>query len=212
MDILTKCPLFSGMDDLTRASALFILSAHKATYQKGQLLRKMGDKSSAFGLVLSGTVQACCDDIDGNMMIMAGVSAGNMFGEALCYLKVSESPVYIRALTDCSVLWMSVDGMTEGKDPLARDLFKRFASILAERMLSMNDRIQILSKITLREKLITFFTQCEREYGSRAFSIPFDRESLAIYLGVNRSALSRELSVMKNEGIIDFHKNYFKIL
>ena len=73
------------------------------------------------------------------------------------------------------------------------------------------DRIQILSKLKIRDKLITFLSQCERKYGSRVFDLPFDRESLSTYLGTNRSALSRELSKMMDEGIISFSKNRFEI-
>ena len=75
----------------------------------------------------------------------------------------------------------------------------------------MNDRIQILSKLSIRDKLITFFSQYSNRYGSQEFEIPFDRNDMATYLGVNRSALSRELAHMREEGIIDFHKNQFQI-
>ena len=76
----------------------------------------------------------------------------------------------------------------------------------------MNDRIQVLSKQLLRDKLTTYFSQCAVRARSRSFSIPFDRESLAAYLGVNRSALSRELSRMQREGLIRYEKNRFTLL
>jgi len=84
--------------------------------------------------------------------------------------------------------------------------------MLAHKTLSMNDRIQILTKPNIRQKIITFLSQYSNRIGGKTFSIPFDRETLALYLGVNRSALSRELSAMQNDGIIEFYKNTFKIL
>jgi len=84
--------------------------------------------------------------------------------------------------------------------------------MLAERTLRMNDRVQILSRPLLRDKLTTFFAQCEHRYGSKTFRVPFDRAGMALYLGVNRSALSRELSDMQAEGLIDFYRNSFRIL
>ena len=111
------------------------------------------------------------------------------------------------------MLWLRCDTLRSvGDDPLERQIYRRFVTMLAERALSMNDRIQILSKLTIREKLLTYFSQCARAAGSRTFTVPLDRESLAAYLGVNRSALSRELSTMQRDGLIEFYKNSFKIL
>lgn len=83
--------------------------------------------------------------------------------------------------------------------------------MLSQKTLSMNDRIQVLSKPTLREKLMTLLTQYSTREGKN-FNLPFDRNTMAAYLGVNRSALSRELSKMREEGRIDFYKNSFSIL
>mgnify|MGYP002736651878 FL=1 len=82
--------------------------------------------------------------------------------------------------------------------------------MLTLKTLSMNDRIQILSKPTIRQKLMTLFSQYAAREG-HMFNLPFDRSDMAVYLGVNRSALSRELSLMKKEGIIDFYKNSFSL-
>jgi CRP-like cAMP-binding protein len=107
---------------------------------------------------------------------------------------------------------MGVDGV---KNPsthvLDAALAGRFTAMLAARTLTMNDRIQILSNITIRGKLVTLFSQLAARAGAQEFAVPFDRGDMAAYLGVNRSALSRELSKMRDEGIIDFHKNEFKI-
>ncbi len=206
--------LFHRLEKDELLSALSFFSAQKKSYKKGECLRAAGDKFEFFGLVLSGTVQVFFDDINGERVIMASVAEGGTFGESLCYLDVSSSPVWIYADSDATVLWLSCERLRGNVcgDAVAMKMQSRFTTMLAHKALAQNDRVQILSKLTLREKLNTYFSQCVRTYKSRTFTIPLDRESLAIYLGSNRSALSRELSNMQSEGLIDFYKNSFKIL
>ena len=143
---------------------------------------------------------------------MANVTAGGAFGESLCFLHTAESPVYIVATEEALILWLSPEGLFTAKnDELSAKLRCRFTSMIAERALSMNTRIQILSKRTLREKLITLFSSYSAG-GSYTFEVPFNREDMAAYIGADRSAMSRELSKMKAEGLIDYHKETFRIL
>jgi CRP-like cAMP-binding protein len=153
------------------------------------------------------------DDIDGERMIMATVSAPDSFGESLAYLGVPNSPVYIVAEEDSAVWWFYPDALhrTDAIAAEAARLAERFTALLAERALAMNDRIQILSKKTLRLRLLAYFTFCRRRFGSATFAIPMNRERLAVYLGVNRSALSRELSQMQKEGLISYYRETFRL-
>ena len=211
--IIDNCTLFRGLSATDRDYALNFFEARRAHYQKGDFLNRIGDPLPAFGLVLSGTIQVYMDDIDGQPMIMANVSAGGTFGESLNFLETDTS-VYICAFTDAEVLWMksrNIRSRSGPCDPRDTMLANRFTAMLAGRTLDMNNRIQILSNLTLREKLITFFSQIVSQSGSTQFDIPFDRESMAVYLGTNRSALSRELSRMKDQGIISFQRNRFTV-
>lgn len=211
--ILEKCELFRGLDEKTLSCALNFFAASLCEYKKGECLQSEGEKMSSFGLVLCGTVQVFTDDINGERVIMANVTEGDSFGESLCFTCAENIPVCIYAFEDTQVLWLSCDrlhAVLPKKEEMM--LYERFSLMLARRALSMNDRIQILSKLTIREKLNTFFSQCVRKNGSKTFNIPFDRENLAIFLGVNRSALSRELSAMQKEGLIEYYKSSFKIL
>ena len=210
---LLTSPLFSGMSELEIERALKIFDAVEKQYAKNEIIAQTGTKLIRFGIVLEGTVQVNFIDIDGNLVLMASVTAGDAFAESLCWLKVQEIPVTITAFSDARVLWLDPTVLSAScDDALVCELRNRFVSILASKTLTMNDRVQVLSKPTLRQKIITFLSQYSNRFSSKTFSVPFDRESLALYLGVNRSALSRELSAMKNEGIIDFYKNTFKIL
>ncbi len=211
-NVLLTSPLFKEMSAFDVERALKILDSVEKEYTKNEILAQTGTKLTRFGIVLDGTVQVSFTDIDGNLVLMASVTAGDAFAESLCWLEVSEIPVTITAFTDARVLWLDPSALSANcSDELVTELRNRFVSILASKTLSMNDRVQVLSKPSLRQKIITFLSQYSNKNSSKTFSIPFDRESLALYLGVNRSALSRELSMMKSEGIIDFYKNTFKI-
>ena len=210
IEVMRSTILFSGMDDKELDASLSLLDARTVGYKRGDFLHRAYEPMDSFGIVLEGTVMVCMDDIEGNRMIMANVTKGATFGESLCFLKIKDSPVYITAATDCSILWLSAEKLSDGQAPAG--LMRRFTAMLAARTLSMNSRIQVLSKVTLRDKLMTYFTQMCQAGGTREFNLTMNREDMALYMGTNRTALSRELSKMKAEGLIDFHKNSFKIL
>lgn len=213
---LKSSRLFRGIKEAETEEALKILSASFGAYERGDLLHPAGSPVKKFGMVLTGTVNVCTDDLGGSRMIMASVGPGGTFAEALCYLKVKEPVMYAEAAEDVQVLWLSLGKLyragAKADATVLEKLQKNFTAMLADRMLSMNDRIQVLSRLTLREKLKTYFSEMSLKTGSRTFSVPFNRENMAAYLGTNRSALSRELSAMKKERLIDFYKNSFKIL
>ncbi len=210
--MLDGTTLFSGLSEEKLEQALKAMKVSCSPYPKGSFLCYLGQPVRRFGLVLTGKIQVCMDDIDGNRMIMANVTAGGTFGESLCFLRAAESPVYIVSTEDAEVMWLSPDELfSAGKDGMCSDLCCRFTAMIAERALSMNTRIQILSKRTLREKLITLFSSLSVGGGS-SFEVPFNREDMAAYIGADRSAMSRELAKMKAEGLIEYHKATFRLL
>lgn len=210
---IDRCPLFRGLSPREKTYALAYFDAKEETYGKGAFLHQVSFPLQRFGLVLEGAVQVYMDDIDGHHIIMNNVEPGEMFGEAYCFLG-TDAPIYICAVTETRILWMSPARIKAPALPgQARDwdLSNRFIASLAARTLSMNQRIQILSRNTLRMKLITFLSQYAAAQGD-AFTVPFDRASMANFLGADRSALSRELAKMKAEGLLEYHKNQFRIL
>ena len=208
---LQKNPLFAGLDAEGIARFLAALKAEKAHCERGGMIQPAGKPVRYFGLVLSGAVQVCVDDIEGNRMIMAEVTSGASFGESLCFLRTRESPVYIFAAEETELLLLSTDTLHDERnfDP---ELQRRFTSVLAGKTLNMNNRIQVLSKLSLRGKLTAYFTELAAEQGSSVIRLPMNRDDTAAYIGANRSALSRELARMKAEGLIDYQKNEIRIL
>ncbi|MBQ9079571.1 MAG: Crp/Fnr family transcriptional regulator [Clostridia bacterium] len=212
--ILRRCRLFAGLDDAALERALSLLAAREQSYVRGEFLVPVASPMPAFGLVLEGQVQVLRDDRDGHHMIMANVGAGDTFGESLAYLG-RLSPVYIVAVDACRVMWLSPARLADPASLADADvaaLSFRFTSMLAARALAMNDRIQILSQLTIRSKINALLSQFAAQSGSDSFALPFDREDMAFYLGTDRSALSRELGRMRREGLIDFKGNNFTLL
>lgn len=205
-----KSPLFSGLSEVELSAALEFLGAREAKFKRGEHINNVGDRLGFFGLVLEGSVQVYTVDIDGNQMIMANVAPGDTFGESLNFLG-READIYICASEDSKILMMSSEKIASENNTTSLGLMlsHRFISILANRTLSQNARIQIMSKLTIRARLTAFFTECVQKNRSFEFDLPFDREDMAIYLGCDRAALSRELSKMKGEGLIDFQKRHF---
>ncbi|MBQ7455828.1 MAG: Crp/Fnr family transcriptional regulator [Clostridia bacterium] len=206
-----RCPLFAGLSPQEKEAALRFFGAREKNYPRGAILKAGEEPMRAFGLVLSGRVCVSMQDFDGREMILAMVTAGETFGEALCCLR-QNAPLTVTAPEGARVLWLRCEGLLSDADgALERTLRARFTAMLARRTLRMNDRIQILSRGSIREKLNAFFTERARDAGGLSFTVPFDRAGMAAYLGVDRSALSRELSRMRGEGLIEYHKNKFTL-
>ena len=211
--VLQTNPLFRGLDRDRLDRQLQVMKAEKTRSARGEMLLRLGEPIRRFGVVLSGSVQVCVDDIEGSRMIMAEVAPGISFGESLCFLRTKESPVYIFASEDSELLWLSTEALFfDPGDAFLAELQGRFTAALAAKALTMNNRIQVLSRLSLRDKLTAYFTELAAAQGSSVIRLPMNREDTAAYIGANRSALSRELAKMKAEGLIDYHKNQIRIL
>mgnify|MGYP005806228817 CR=1 FL=1 len=214
LDTLRATLLFSGISTEEIGRLCRLLHAGERHYAKGSFLITAGDPISAFALLLSGAVQVFMNDMDGNRIVMANVTPGTLFAEALACSDVSESPIYAVSTQESTVLWLQSAFLSNPAffaDPLCARFGANFIRSMADRSLRFNDRVQILSKKSIRDKLITFFSQQIHQQKSRQIVIDMDRSALADYLGVERSALSRELSRMQHAGILQFHKNHFTI-
>lgn len=204
--------LFKNLSAEDLAYALRFFDAKELVLKKGTFFKRIGETAPRFGLVLSGSLQVYMDEPDGGRLVMASLGPGAVFGQAMAYLG-KEEPVYIVATAESRVLTMSTGRVCSvSKDPRDAEISARFTAMLAETTLSMNRRIQVLSKLTIREKLLAFFAEVPGFSEGKTVELTLNREDMAAYLGVNRSALSRELSCLKKEGKIDYYRNSFRLL
>ncbi len=212
--VIERCPLFDGirMDDLS--AMLSCIGGRKITAAKGQAIFREGDPASHVGMVLSGAVRLVREDYYGNRSIVAHIGPAELFGETYACAGISAVPISIVAdensvvlLMDCRRITTTCSSACAFHNRIIFNLLK----LVAVKNLVFDQKIQITSKRTTREKLMTFLLNQAKLLGS-SFTIPYDRQELADYLEVERSGLSAEISKLRREGILECEKNHFKLL
>lgn len=213
--ILRQCPLFDGieLEDLT--AMLGCIGGRKITAVKGQYISREGDSATHVGMVLSGAVRLEREDYYGNRSIVAHIGPGALFGETYACADVSSLPISVVADTDSTVLLMDCRRITRTCSHACafhnRIIFN-LLRVVAQKNLVYDQKIQITSKRTTREKLMAYLLNQAKIQGNHTFQIPYDRQELADYLEVDRSGLSSEISKLRKEGILDSKKNTFTLL
>jgi CRP-like cAMP-binding protein len=212
-DAIKSNPLFEGIAFSDFERMLGCLSAKTAAYSKNDVILLAGNAVSFVGLVLSGGVQIIKEDMDGNAAILADLGASEAFAEVFACAGIDQSPVTVLAAEDAEILFIDYKKIITtcpSACPFHTRLIENMLKLVARKNLMLNRKLEILSKRTTREKLLSFFDM--QRGTSKRFTIPFNREELARYLCVDRSAMSNELCRMRDDGIISFRKNEFEML
>lgn len=213
--VLSITPLFSGMAWEEIETMLHCLGGVKRSYPAQSAVRREGEQANQIGVVLSGRVQIVYEDLLGRRSILNVIEAGKVFGEALACAGVSRMPFHIWAKEPCEILFLDykrVIHTCSNACVFHSRLIANMVSVLAEKNLMLNQKIRCLSRRSTREKLLMYLTEQAKQANSPVFQIPFDRQALADYLCVDRSAMSSELSKLKQEGILEFHRSTFRLL
>ncbi|WP_350344257.1 Crp/Fnr family transcriptional regulator [Proteinivorax tanatarense] len=213
--LLEKNDLFKGFNSKDLEDILGYLSAKVVIYKKNDVILLQGDPVSFVGIVISGAIQVIKEDIGGNISILAHFGSNDIFAETFACAYIKESPVTVEAKEDCEIMFINFKKLIKDchkSCTFHSRLVENMLSLIARKNILLNQKNEILSKRTTREKLLTYFSGQIKKSHSRRFSIPYSREGLANYLCVDRSALSRELSKMRDEGLIKFKKNEFEVL
>lgn len=213
--ILQKCPLFAGIDGQDLPGLLACLGADTVTARKNAPVFSEGDPAKYVGIVLTGSVQVVRDDYYGNRSLLSHVTPGELFGESFACAAVDALPVSVLAVEDCTVLRIDCRRLTRTCSH-ACDFHNRMVlnllQVVAAKNLSFHKKLEITYRRTTREKLLAYLLWQAKTQNTDSFTIPFDRQSLADYLGVERSAMSAELSKLRKDGIIDFDRSHFTLL
>ena len=216
MDVacLAQTPLFRGSTPEEVASMLACLGAVQRAYQKGAVIYCAGDTVQSMGLILSGSVHIESGDFWGNRSILDQAGPGQVFAETYACLPDEPLMVSVTAAADTQVLFLQTSRVlqtcTSACAHHAR-LIRNLLAISAQKNLILSRRIFHTSPKTIRGRLLSYLSFQSLRQGSRSFTIPFNRQQLADYLSVDRSALSNELGNMQREGLIAFHKNSFEL-
>ncbi len=214
-DLFLSNPLFAGIVPEELSAMLGCLSPRIADVPKGEPVFLEGDEAGFIGFVLDGAIQIVRDDFYGNRSILSHAGQGEVFAEAFACAQVAHMPVSGYAIRDSKVVIFSCRKMLTVCTSACRfhnQLVRNLLTVVAQRNLDLGKKIQVMSQKTTREKLMAYLLSQAKIAGKAEFTIPLDRQALADYLGVERSAMSAELSKLRKEGILDTKGSYFHLL
>lgn len=206
--------LFDGIKEDDRSEMLKCLNAKKKQYKKGSTVLGRGRRTSEMGMVLEGSVHMVKDDFWGNRSILGQASPGQMFGEVYACLPRQGLEVDVVAAEDTEVLFLDVGRILtvcSSACSFHTRLIRNLLTILAEKNLMLTHKMEHMAQKSTRDKVLSYLSMEAEKQGGPEFAIPFNRQQLADYLSVDRSAMSRELSRMKAEGLLDYHRNRFRL-
>lgn len=210
-EVIKTIPLFQNIPESDFDTVLTCLNVRITKIKKGELILMAGDKPEYVGAVIAGQLHIIKEDMDGMRTVIASLTPGDIFAEALCCAAVSKSPVSVLADTPATVMLLKFDRLLHwGGDSCAFHsiLVGNMLQMIAQKNLYLQNRMEILGIKSIRTKVLQYLESHVPRQG-RNITIPFNREELANYLSVDRSALSHELTRMKKDGLIEYRKNSF---
>ncbi len=204
--------LFKGLTDDEITDCLKELKAAEKSYKKDTLILHAGDVTKRMGLVLGGSVTIESNDIWGNCTILSHVGRGQYFAETYALLPNEVMLVDVRANEDCRILFLNVGGAFNSSSEWSGKLTRNLLMISAHKNLTLSGRNFHTSPKSARGRILSYLNTVALQKHTNEFDIPFDRQQLANYLNLERTNMSKELTRMKNDGLIECRKHHFKLL
>lgn len=215
IEILSKTKLFSGVSKEDVESMLGCLNAKLYDYKKGDYVFRQGEHLSNITILVKGSLHIQKDDYWGNRAIVNRVAIGEMFGEAYIAPESGHLLNDVVAVEDSSVIFFDVKRIIMVCSSACRFhtmVVQNLFFSISEKNRKLIQKLGYISNRSTREKLMAYLSEESKKLNSSSFTIPFNRQQLADFLSVDRSAMSNELCKMRNEGLIRFEKNYFELL
>ena len=212
--ILNRCALFHGIDPVDIPGLLACLGASVRKVAKNQHILAEGDPATWVAILLSGSAEIINQDIYGNRSILSQITPGELFGESFSCSGVQTLPVSVIATDDSHVMLIDCRRITTSCSNACgfhNQMIYNLLQSVAVRNLEFHQKLEIVSKRTTREKLMAYLLSEAKKHGSNSFTIPYDRQGLADYLGVERSAMSAELSKLQKDGILTTNRSHFTL-
>lgn len=210
-----KSPLFDGISPEDRKTMLGCIGYHIGTFQKNDIVAFEEENIKHIGIILSGAVDMVKEDLWGNKTMLVRMRKDELFGETFACGKDNMSVVTFVVSEDAKILFMPFDRVMHSCTMACvfhHRLIENMVHIIANKNRDLMRKVEVVSKRTIRERLLAYLSIQAQIQESRYFEIPLGRVELAEYLCVDRSALTRELAKMKDDGLIDYDKNCFQIL
>lgn len=204
---MEQTPLFRGLDGEQIQELLRHSGAQRRTYTRGELVLRAGEQTRRLGLLLSGSVHVIREDFWGGRTIVGVVEAGDVFAESFA---LAGEPLEVSVLSpgEAEVLFLDAETACGCSDRFTTNLL----ALMAGKNLALTRKMGHMARKTTREKLLSYLSAQALRAGGASFDIPLDRQQLADFLAVDRSAMSAALGKLRDEGILEFRKNHFRLL
>ena len=215
ISVLKNNPLFRGISPTEIEALLGCMQAVIKRYSKGEYVFRQGDKMEQLTILLEGRLHVQSDDYWGNRTILNVIHPGEMFGEA--YVMQSDT-MFLNdavAMESCTVAFFDLRKMTSvcsAACSFHHMLIHNLFLAISAKNRRLVQKLEHISKRSTREKLLSYLSEQSKLHNSSSFTIPFNRQQLADFLSVARSAMSNELCKLRDEGMLEFNKNSFKLL
>lgn len=213
--ILSNTQLFRGIDEQEIPSLFQCLGASKSEYKKGEVILAEGTVTQNVGIILSGQAIISHNDVWGNTSILGNAAPGDVIAEVYASIPGQPLLITVSAAEDTTVMFLNVGRILTvctSACPFHTTLVHNLLTVCARKSLQLSQKILHTGSKTIRGRLMSYFSECARTAGSSLFTVPYNRQQLADYLNVERSALCNELSKMQKDGLIRYQRNQFQLL
>ena len=214
LEFLKKLPIFFDLNDKEITSILTFFNFFEKSFQKNEFIFEIDKKIDKIGIIILGEINIIKEDFWGNRNILNKFKSREIFGEVFALSK-SSSNIMVEASQDCKILFLDLKNFSINSEKNSEEIIKFLTNIFKislKKNILFTEKLEHISKKSIREKIISYLSTEAQKNKTNSFLIKFDRQELADYLFVERSALSRELSSMKKEGLIDYKKNHFILI
>lgn len=213
--VLEKTELFKNLKIDEIKKCLKDLNAKKKSFEKNNLIYELGKPIDKIGLVISGNAHVIKEDFWGNRTILTQLKKGNIFGEVMSFQKNKNPNINVEISKKSEILFLDFKKIFDSDEVLEsynKKLVLNMFSIVTKKSVLLTEKIEHITKKSIREKVFSYLSAYSFKCENDSFKIPFNRQELADYLSVERTALSRELSKMQEENLISFKNNKFKLI
>ena len=210
--VIRSSPLFFGISGEEIAAMLSCLQAETKEFPKDAFVLRAGDTAESIGLVLTGSVLVLQEDVWGNRNILSKAGPGQTFAAAFACAPGARLNASVLAETPVTAMFLNVKRLLNVCPSACvhhNRIIRNLLGELAEKNLRFSEKLAHMGQRTTRSKLMSYLSAEAQRFGKTEFDIPFSRQQLADYLGVERSGLSLELGKMRDEGLLDFRKSHF---
>ncbi|MFD0896510.1 Crp/Fnr family transcriptional regulator [Loigolactobacillus binensis] len=211
--VILQSPLFDQVTAQQLPALLAVARPRLKKFAAGSCIWRAGENTASIGLVCAGQAQIIKENAKGNRLIVATVTAADIFGEAYAYAAPKALPVSVEVVSAATVLFFQPQSMLALMAlPAGPQVMRNLLQILAQKSLLLNQKVEILAQRRIADKVLAYLRLEQQRQQTNPILLPYNRQEMADYLGVERSALSAALGEMKQAALIDYHKNQFTLL